>query len=355
MRSDALSVAIGANSTGRSASSQFLITGGTGFIGRHVVYRLLSRDVRVRVFCRTPEKARRLFGGRVNIACGDLRDRSSVAKAVPGCDTVIHLGAAFQFGRKTRRTNEETNISGTKYLLEASERNRIRRFVHVSSCGVLEGDGKLLTERDFPSNVGTHESYRRSKWLGEIAALEAAQHGLPVTIASPTSPLGAGDEIPTPTGRIVRDYLRGQFPLGARVGLNFIHVADLAEGILAVANHGRTAERYLLGHHNVWLNDFIHVLARIANRRPPYLTLPQSAITLGGAIGEIFGSEWVCRETAAHARRRQWFDFSKAAKELGWRARKPLETIALEAVQWFQGASIQNADLVLTESNTATS
>ena len=220
---------------------------------------------------------------------------------------------------------------------------------------MLEGRRELLSERDFPNDVGTWESYRRSKWLGEMAALEAARRGMPVTIASPTSPLGEGDEAPTPTGQIVQDYLRGRFPFSARVGLNFIHVADLAEGILAVAERGRTGERYLLGHHNVWLDEFLRVLARITNRPAPRFTLPQPAITLAGGIGEAAGSEWICRETAAHARRRQWFDFSKAAGELGWKARVPLDAIAREAVQWFQGAATRKLGLVLTESNVATS
>src|SRR5258708_28537939 len=98
---------------------------------------------------------------------------------MPGCDTVIHLGAAFQFGRKARHTNEETNVCGTKYLLEAGERSGIKQFVHVSSCGVLEGRRELLSEFDFPNDVGTGESYRRSKWLGEMAAFAAERPGLP--------------------------------------------------------------------------------------------------------------------------------------------------------------------------------
>jgi dihydroflavonol-4-reductase len=209
----------------------------------------------------------------------------------------------------------------------------------------------LLTERDFPVHVARQESYRRSKWLAEKLALEAARHGLPVTIASPTSPLGTGDEAPTPTGRIVRDYLRSRFPFGARVGLNFIHVTDLADGILAVAERGRTGERYLLGHHNVWLDEFLQLLARLTQREAPRFSLPQSLIRLAGAVGEELGSEWVCWETAAHARRQQWFDFSKAARELGWCARKPLETTALDSIRWFQETLLPSPALILTESN----
>jgi dihydroflavonol-4-reductase len=335
--------------------TQFLITGGTGFIGRHVACRLLDRGATVRVFCRAPEKALRLFGSRVEICRGDLRDRDSVAAAARGCRVVIHLGATFQFGREARRVAGETNVRGTEYLLEAAEQNGVERFVYVSSSGVLEGGPGLLTEHNFPSDVPRHEPYRRSKWLGELAALAAAQRGLPVTIASPTCPLGDGDEAPTPTGRMVLDYLRGRFPFGARVGLNFIHVGDLADGILAVADRGRVGERYLLGHHNVWLQEFLQALARATDRRAPRFPLPQPVIALAGTIGEAIGSERICRETAAHARRRQWFDSSKAAQELKWNARTPLQTIADEAVRWFQVAARTNVDLVLTESNVAAS
>ncbi len=345
----------GKTSLAMSSSTQCLITGGTGFIGRHVVYGLLSRGVPVRVFCRTPKKARRLFGDQVVLARGDLRDRNSVERAMTGCDYVIHLGATFQFGRRTREENELTNISGTRYLLEAAERNSIRRFVHISSCGLLEGSSDLLTECDFPADVDFRESYRYSKWRAEILAVEAAHRGLPLTIASPTSPLGAGDEAPTPTGRIVRDYLRNRFPFSARVGLNFIHVKDLADGIVAVAERGRTGERYLLGHHNVWLDDFLEVLSRLARRPASRLVLPQSVITLAGRIGEVIGSEWICRETSAHARRRQWFDFTKAERELGWWARTPLETIAFDSIQWFHETPIPNPNLLLAKSKVSAS
>jgi dihydroflavonol-4-reductase len=353
MKNTSLAFTFAVDSAAMFGATQFLITGGTGFIGRHVVNRLVAQGVRVRVFCRTPEKAQRLFGDDVGIVRGNLCDRTSVAAAVRGCDAVIHLGATFQFGRKARQMAEETNVRGTEHVLEAAARSGVRRFVHVSSSGVLEGGQALLTESNFPNYVAMYEPYRRSKWLGELAALEAVRRGLPVTIASPTSPLGAGDEAPTPTGRIVRDYLRGHFPFSARVGLNFIHVGDLADGILAVAGRGRTGERYLLGHHNVWLQEFLQLLSRISNRSAPRFALPQPAIMLAGALGEAIGSERVCRETSAHARRRQWFDFSKATAELGWCARIPLEEIAVGAVRWFQRAATPNADYVLTESNVA--
>jgi dihydroflavonol-4-reductase len=316
-------------------SAQLLVTGATGFIGRHVARRLLQRGARLRLFCRSAPKARRLFGESAEVFAGDLTDDGRVAAACRGADVVIHLGALYQFGRPLRRQLDAVNRRGTETLLAAARAAGAARFVHVSSSGVLEGRGERLTEQDFPARVSRLEAYRRSKWLGERAALQAARDGFPVTIASPTSPLGAGDEAPTPTGRIVKDFLAGGFPFGARVAINYIHVDDLATGILAVAEHGRTGERYLLGHHNVWLTDLLRLIGHCAGRPAPEYRLPLALIGLAGAFGELAGSSRVCWETAAHARRRQWFDFRKSADQLGWQPVIPLERTVAEAVAWF--------------------
>src|SRR5579862_5055105 len=139
MKNTFLLFTLDVDSAAMCEATQFLITGGTGFIGRHVVHRLLTQGAVARVFCRDPEKAQRLFGDRVEIARGDLCDRASVAAAMRGCNVVIHLGATFQFGRKARRIAEETNVRGTEHMLEAAERADIERFVHISSSGVMEG------------------------------------------------------------------------------------------------------------------------------------------------------------------------------------------------------------------------
>lgn len=339
------------------AGSQCLVTGATGFIGRHVTQQLLAHEARVRVFCRDATKARRLFGAAVEIVAGDLRTAPQVRAACRGVNLVIHVGGAFLFGRRARRLLMETNLEGTRHLLEAARDYRVERFVHISSSGIMAGGPGLLTERDFPLAVSAWEPYRRSKWLAERAVLQAGRDGLPVTIASPASPLGAGDETPTPTGRIVLDFLNGRFPASARVGMNFVHVADLASGILAVARTGRLGERYLLGHHNVWLDEFLQVLANVVGRARPRWRVPLPLVAAAGALGELTGGSRVCWETAAHARRRQWFDFAKAADELGWRATRSLEHSVGEAVEWFRqpaavrAAATAGADPALAESN----
>jgi dihydroflavonol-4-reductase len=321
-------------------SEQFLITGGTGFIGRYVVRKLLTRGARVRLFCRAPEKAHRLFGDRVGVVVGDLCDPGSAAHACRGVSTVIHVGGVYRFGRRARRELFEVNVRGTEHMLAAARAARVERFVHISSNSVLTHGGALVKEQDFPRSVSSLEPYRCSKWLAELAVLEAARQGLPVIIASPSSPLGAEDETPTPTGQIIQDFLAGRFSFTARVALNFIDVGEVADGIVAVAEKGKASERYLLGHHNVWLDEFLALAARCVGRPAPAHRLQLALVAIAGGIGELAGSERVCWETGAHARRFQWLDCRKAKEELGWHPSVPLETCVRESIEWFVRRSI---------------
>jgi len=255
----------------------------------------------VRLLCRDEDKARRLFGERIEILGGDLLDAPSCQRACRDVETVIHLGGLYRFGRRHRQLLEATNQRGSENMLQAARDRRVARFVHVSSSSVLEERGGPITERDFPSRISPRQYYRRSKWLGECAALAGARRGLPMVIVNPTAPLGPDDEEPTPTGQMVLDFLRGRFPFSARTTLNIIHVAELAGGILAAAAHGRQGERYLLGHHDLSLDEFLQVLAEYSGQSAPRRCLPWGVIALAGGVGEIAGAGRVCWETAAHA------------------------------------------------------
>lgn len=325
------------------AGSQCLVTGGTGFIGRYVVRRLVTLGAKVRVSCRSREKAQRLFGDTVEI--GD---------SCRGIETVFHLAGVYQFGRRSTAKMFAANVHGTENLLEAAWDARVERFVHISSSGVLTCNGAPITEKSFPLYVSPREPYRHTKWLGELAALNAARRGLPVTIASPTSPLGAEDETPTPTGRIVADFVAGNFPFSTRTALNFVDVTELADGILTLAERGRTGERYILGHHNTWLTDFLQVLERCCDRPAPRRELPWPVIAAAAGIGEAVGASRVCWETARGARKRQFFDLRKATEELGWQAQVPIETSARAAVAWFCRQPARES-LVLAETDVAAS
>jgi dihydroflavonol-4-reductase len=199
----------------------------------------------------------------------------------------------------------------------------------------------LVRPGDFPSKPWWFSHYKRSKWMAERCALEWAGRGLPVIVASPTSPIGAEDELPTPTGRIVADFLNSRFPAVSRTGLNFICVEQCAAGIHAAAQRGRTGARYLIGGSNLWLADFIALLARQSGRAVPRLTAPWPLIAAAGAIGEAAGlffktGERICLETAYYARKVQFFCLAKTRDELGWEAGNTLEPAAQRAIEWFR-------------------
>ena len=317
-------------------TEQWLVTGGTGFIGRFVVRSLLRRGQPVRLLCRDEAKARRLFGTQVSLVTGNLRAAVDCQRACHDVPVVIHIGGCYRFGRREQPALLATNVQGTGNLLAAAWDNRVTRFVHVSSAGVLEARSAMITEHDFPAHVGRCESYRHSKWRAECAALDWARRGLPVVIASPTVPLGPEDEAPTPSGQMVADFLAGRFPFGSRTGLNIVHVADLAEGIVAAAERGRLGERYLLGQHNVSLIELLRILAVSSGRRSPRFCLPWGLVALAGQLGELAGSGRLCRETACHARRRSGYACHKAAAELAWEPNRPLKQTAHETVAWFR-------------------
>jgi len=208
---------------------------------------------------------------------------------------------------------------------------------------VAAGASGLLNEDDFPARAPRWCAYKNSKWHAEQRALAWAARGLPVMIASTTCPIGRGDEAPTPTGGMIRDFLRGRFPFSCRTGLNFIGIDDLAEGLQQVAAAGRPGERYLLSHENMWLEDFLRQLALATDRTPPAFCLPAALVRLIGALGEVAdlagssaGSARVCLETGLQAGRRQFFSNAKAQRELGWRPARPLAEAMRDAVAWFR-------------------
>ncbi|HSI82409.1 MAG: SDR family NAD(P)-dependent oxidoreductase [Candidatus Methylacidiphilales bacterium] len=339
------------------AQGQALITGGTGFIGRHVVRRLARMGMPVRVLARRPESATRLFpqhAGSVEVIAGDLRDARDVARAAAGVESIYHIGGLYGFGPGPARDAETVNLDGTRHVMEAALLHHTPRVVHVSTAGVLRpcrqraGSDRQppeMTEEDFPDQPGWGERYKRSKWMAERLALDYAAQGLPVIIASPTCPIGAEDEGPTPTGRIIKDFLGGRFPMVSRTGLNFLAVEDLAAGLIRAAERGVPGRRYILGGKNLWLREFLELTARITGRQAPGFSAPWLLVLAAGLAGEAAGSlgldaggwsDRVCLETALTARRCQFFDTTRTQRELGWKPEIPLERAVREAVAWFE-------------------
>jgi len=344
-------------------SSQILITGATGFIGRQLTRDLLARGCRVRILARNLDKARALFDGRVDVAIGDVCDPASLDRACEGIDTVYNIAGIYRFGLRHRRELWEINVDGADNVFRSAAAAKAGRVVHLSSGGVLnksdhavaKGD-HLIDETDYPAEAPRFCSYKASKWHSEQRALEWARRGLPVVIASTTCPIGPGDETPTPTGQIVRDFLERRFPFYCRTGLNFIGVADLSQGLQLVAASGHIGERYLLSGENLWLKEFLDLLAQETGLPAPRMSLPNAVIRLIGCAGEAIDffnprstSARVCLETALQAKRVQFFSNDKARNELGWKPVGSIRAGVVEAVAWFR----QETDIELAAAATS--
>ena len=326
-------------------SAQILITGATGFIGRQLTRDLAGRGAAVRVLARSRSKARELFGDEVEICAGDLGDAPALDAACQGIETIYNIAGTYRFGLRHRRELWRTNVEGAENVLRSAWNARVEKVVHLSSGGVLRkrDETRLIDETDFPTQAPRFCPYKASKWHAEMRVLDWAKRGLPVSIASTTCPIGRGDEAPTPTGRMIRDFLRREFPFYCRTGLNFVGVGDLSEGLQRVAEAGRAGERYLLSDENLWLKDFLQLLALETGLPAPRMWLPGPVVRIIGCGGEVVDllnrrstSARVCLETALQARYTQFFSNAKAREELGWKPMPSIQKSIGEAVTWFR-------------------
>ncbi|MEZ5404914.1 MAG: NAD-dependent epimerase/dehydratase family protein [Verrucomicrobiia bacterium] len=322
-------------------AEQVLVTGGTGFIGRHLVRRLIEKGFAVRIFVRSSQKAASLFDGEVDVVEGNLESGVGMDRACKDVATIFHVGGIYRFGLGGRKEVLAVNVGGTEHVMGAAWRARVNQVVYLSSASILSGPARALTEKDYPYQVSKWSVYKFSKWQAEQMALTWAKRGLPVTIASSTSLLGAEDERPTPTGQIIRDFLLRRFPCSCRVGLNFLDVEDLADGMIAVGKKGRSGERYVLAGENLWLQEFLELLAKMTGLAAPRWVLPWSLIMLGGVVGEAAGLVTkkglrLNLETAWQAKNIQFFKTRKAYDELGWKPQITIEESVKRTVAWFQ-------------------
>lgn len=324
---------------------QVVVTGAGGFIGRWLVRELHQRGARVTAMVRRPNDAARLFSPEVALRAGDITRPETLDAAFAGAGIVFHAAGLYRFGLGHSRALRETNLHGTQNVLRAAAKAGVGCLVHLSSAGVLSRADGLIREEDFPPARPRWCAYKASKWDAEQAVLAASREGLPVRIASITCPLGAEDTGPTPTGRMVRDYVQGRFLFSTNTGLNFVGVRDLARGLVAVAEKGRDGQRYLLGQENLTLTGFLNRLARLSDGTAPRLEIPWPLIAVGGLLGES-AHLWnpregrrLCLETALQARRHQFFDVAPAQEALGWMPRQPLDEVLRESLAWFRGWS----------------
>ena len=321
-----------------------LVTGATGFVGSAVTRRLLEAGHEVRVLVRPGSDRRNLEGLEVAPVEGELRDPASLARALRGCRYLFHVAADYRLWCRNPQELYESNVDGTRALMQAALEAGVERIVHTSSVAVLRlpGDGSVADEE---SEAGLEEMvghYKRSKFLAEKVVRDLVrEQGLPAVIVNPSTPMGPRDIKPTPTGRIIVDAASGRIPAYVDTGLNLAHVDDVAAGHLLAFERGEIGRRYILGGENLSLREILELVARLTGRRPPRLRLPHAAVLPVAWLSEAWA--WLShgpepRATVDGLRMaRKWMYFSseRARRELGYRSR-PAEEAVRDALQWFR-------------------
>jgi dihydroflavonol-4-reductase len=315
-----------------------LVTGATGFLGWHVAHRLLARGEKVRALVRDVSRVREFDG---QVVAGDLRDPKSLERAVAGCAVLYHVAADYRLWAKDSSELYKSNVEGTRNLLAAARDAGVERVVYTSTVGCIG------MPEDAPGNEDTHVdlddmagAYKRSKFQAEQVAMEFARAGLPVVIVNPTAPVGDRDFKPTPTGKIVVDFLKGDMPAFVDTGLNLVDVEDTAEGHLLACERGVSGQRYILGCENLTLQQILTRLAAISGGQAPRWRIPYAVAYAAGLAStgwaNLTGQEpRAPLDAVKMARKKMFVSLDKAKRELGFHP-QPVDGALKRAVDWFR-------------------
>jgi len=316
-----------------------LVTGASGFVGWHVARKLLERGHSVRALVRATSRLRELDG--VEAVTGDLRDPASLERAVAGCGLVFHVAADYRLWAPDARELYESNVDGTRNLLAAAKKAGVERVVYTSTVGCIGlANGSPGDETRTPRDEDVAGPYKRSKLLAEREACAFAAEGLPVVIVNPTAPVGDRDFKPTPTGKIILDFLKGGMPAYIETGLNLVDVRDVAEGHMLACERGAPGERYILGCENVTLAEIFARLERISGvkapaRRIPYALAYAAGVASTGWAGVTGREPRAPLDAVKMARKKMWVTHAKAVGDLGYRPGAADDALR-RAVEWFR-------------------
>jgi dihydroflavonol-4-reductase len=343
------------------------VTGATGFLGSHVARVLAEQGADLRLLVRPSSDRRNLGDLNADRVIGDLRDSGSIEKAMTGCDVVFHVAADYRLWVRDPGQMYRSNVDGTRTLIEAARKQGVRRVVYTSSvatmgfiskhaaaerCSAWTGEGaRPHTSRPYTSTVADEDSpvaladmighYKRSKFMAEQVAVDAARSGVDVVIVNPTTPIGERDIKPTPTGRIVVDFLKKKFPAYVETGLNLVDATECARGHVQALEKGRTGERYILGGENLTLKQILDRLGAITGLPSPTVKLPYFFALAAGVVDEMVTGRLLGREPRATidavrmGRKMMFVSSAKAERELGWRT-VPVDGALRRSVEWFR-------------------
>jgi dihydroflavonol-4-reductase len=321
-----------------------LLTGANGFVGSALARALIRDGRRVVALLEPGAATRNLEGLEIERLTGDIRDLASVQRAIEGCRAAFHVAGLYRFWARNQRDFYSINVLGTRNVLAAARAAGTERVVFTSTVGTLgvhgNGDGATADEMSFPDLRHLFGSYKQSKYVAEHEVLRAAAEGLPVSIVLPTFPLGPRDTGPTPTGRLVVDFLNGRMPGYVDTVLNVVHVEDVAQGHLLALEAGAIGRGYILGGDNLTLQQLLAMLAAWSGLPAPTWRVPRGLSLAVAWCSETVQGRLlrhppaVPLEAARMSTTRMAFDDGRARRELGYTSRPPIEGVQASA-QWF--------------------
>ncbi len=317
-----------------------LVTGAAGFLGSHVARQLVARGEEVRVLMRASSSNRAISDLSLEYVTGDLRDVASLERAMKGVDRVFHVAADYRLWAKKPQDIYDSNVGGTKNLLAAAKQAGVAQLIYTSTVATIAVDRPALpnefTDAKLEEMIG---HYKRSKWMAEQEVLCEAKEGAPIIVAMPTTPVGPWDWKPTPTGKIILDFLNGKMPGYVDTGLNFVGVEDCAAGHLLISEKGKPGERYLLGAENLTLKGLLDLLAKITGLAAPSLKIPHG-MALGVAYVNTAFSRMIGKEPGIPvegvkiAQHKMFVDASRTQRELGFEP-GPVADALERAARWY--------------------
>ena len=328
-----------------------LVTGATGFIGGNLARELWRRGDDVRALVRPGSNRLTIEGTGIVPVEGDILDRGSVDRAVQGCEAVFHVAAAYTFWSRRPALVSRTNVQGTVNVLTAARRAGVARTVYTSTVSTVGLPEEGLGDEDTPLDPKTlHGHYKRSKLQAEREALAMAEDGMPVVVVNPTTPVGPWDVKPTPTGRMVLDFLRRRIPAYLETGMNLVDVADVVDGHILALEKGKPGERYILGNRNLSLKGIFDILSSLTGLPAPRIRAPYWLVLGVGYADRFVEGTLMRREPAIPvegvlaSRKPAYVSCDKAVRELG-QPQRPIEDALKQAADWFADHGYINGQL----------
>jgi dihydroflavonol-4-reductase len=319
------------------------VTGATGFVGSHVAQELSRHGADLRILIRSSSKLANLEGIPAETVVGDLLQVDALRSALDGCDAVMHVAADYRLWVTDPEKMHATNVTGTRELLRLAREQGVARVVYTSSVATMGffSDGRLCDEATPVSLANMIGHYKRSKYLAEQEAVAAARAGQQVVILNPTTPIGPGDIKPTPTGRIIVDFLKRKFPAYMDTGLNLVDVAEVARTHVDALTVGQSGERYILGGENLTLKQLLDKMSAITGLPSPTMRVPHSVAMMFALWDQTFTGRLLGREPRATVeavrmgKKMMFVSSAKAERDLGFRV-VPVYAALRSAIDWFR-------------------